>query len=329
MYEKNRQGDVFITLLRAVACLLIINSHCRNIYPLFFLAIGGGHGNAIFFVISGYCLAKISRSFPEWYGRRIKRILPITLVTVAFSMLLNGFGDIDGVGTGSVFRHYLDEYWFVWAILLYYCVFYVIFRQGELRRVKLALSGYVAGYFLLYWLFVDKTKFSIETEGFVPFKVYFYFGIFLVGGLIRLCKEDKPELAEKWRNHRLQYAIAVVISGAVWCAEYALVTVLNTAYVLQFVIHISVFMFAVMILLLGITLNQKLRMPKGICGKSIQIIADSTLEIYLVQITILPKVLHYSFPVNWLLFVVLSIGGGVLMHVAAGWISHYLQMKRR
>lgn len=308
-----RPGDTFITLLRAIACLLIINSHCREIYPLYFLAVGGGHGNAIFFAVSGYCLACVSLPFLQWYRRRVQRILPVTCVVLLFGALLDGPGGFAGVGFFDILHRFLDRYWFVWAIFLYYCLFYTVISKGNKRTALCALAAYIVGYIVLYLLFVDHTRFSVELEGFSPFKVYFYFGVFLVGGIVRLYKPVDQQQKSS-REYMLACLSAILLSCIVWCGEYALVMVLNTGLHFQFLIHASVFVFAVAILLLGISLDSMLRLPEGKSGQMIRKIAASTLEIYLIQVTVQPFLPEMIFPLNWILFVGLSLGGGIAVN---------------
>lgn len=315
-----RPGDTFITLLRAIACLLIINSHCREIYPFYFLAVGGGHGNAIFFALSGYCLAHISMDFLPWYRRRIQRILPVTLLVLLFGAVLDGPAGFAGVGIGEIFHRFLDRYWFVWAILLYYFLFYLIFAKAGKKFSLGVLGCYIAGYFALYFLFVDRSTFSVELEGFSPFKVYFYFGVFLAGGILRLYRPvDQPHRTD--RKYILTCLAAVIAAGIVWCGEYALVMVLGTGLDFQFLIHLGVFVFAVAILLLGIALDSKIKLPDGKIGALIKTVADSTLEIYLIQVTVQPFLPEMAFPLNWILFVGISLGGGIALNTGYSFVT--------
>ena len=324
MLEKNvkpaRPGDTFLTLLRAFACLLIINSHCREIYPFYFLAVGGGHGNAIFFAVSGYCLAHISKGFLPWYSRRAKRILPVTLLVLLFGAVLDGPGGFVGVGISEILHRFLDRYWFVWAILLYYGLFYLIFSKGSKKLPLGVLACYVLGYFALYFLFVDRSTFSVELEGFSPFKVYFYFGVFVMGGILRLYRPvDQPHRQD--RKYAITCLAVILASGIVWCGEYALVMVLGTGSDFQFLIHVGVFVFAAAILLLGIALDAKIKLPGGKIGALIKTVADSTLEIYLIQVTVQPFLPEMAFPLNWILFVGISLGGGIALNAGYSFVT--------
>lgn len=324
-----KKKDAFITLLRVLACILILNSHCRDIYPLYFLAVGGGQGNAIFFIVSGYCLARIKDPFPRWYRRRLGRILPATFVVLALGMFLDGPAGFCAVPIQEIFLRYLNRYWFVWAILLYYCVFAVVYRKGSLLAGRVALGCYAAIYFLLYLLVVDKTVFSVELEGFSPFKVYFYFGVFLIGGFIRLrvLSASRPEEGEK-RTAILSVAV-ILVSLIVWCGEYALIMVFQTAYFAQFLIHVGVFAFGAATLTLGVCVQHRVRLPKGNAGVFLDKMADSTLEIYLIQVTIKPLVTGFPFPADWVLFIVLSIAAGMALHGCLEFAASRMQLRRR
>lgn len=306
-----------ITLLRTVACLLIINSHCREIYPFYFFAVGGGHGNAIFFAVSGFCLASITKVFPQWYIRRVKRIIPPTFLMLLSGIVLDYYS---GIQIQNVISWYLDRYWFVWAILLHYVVFYWVFSKQKINIAVIASMLYLVGYILLYTLFVDKSVFSIELEGFSPIKVYFYLGIFLAGGTYRLWLEQKSHTQRSNKRYMIYMESIVVLSCLLWCAEYALMMVMDRAYEYQFLIHLSIYVFSITVLVIMINPNGTILIPHNIVGEVIREIANATLEIYLVQVTFqeyLPKV---AFPLNWIQFVSFSLLAGIVVHRISNWI---------
>lgn len=49
----------YITVLRALAAMLITNAHYNNVYPIEIIANGGLLGDVIFFAVSGFCLYNI------------------------------------------------------------------------------------------------------------------------------------------------------------------------------------------------------------------------------------------------------------------------------
>lgn len=315
----------FITWFKAIACLLILNSHCRSIYPFYFMAVGGGHGNGLFFVLSGYCLAEIRTPFLPWYGKRIRRILPMTLLVAALGLLVDGLTTGLPNTVGLILLLCLNRYWFVWAILIYYVGFYFIFRRGQKGAAVLVLLLHGVGYLLLYLLVVERHTFSIELEGFSPFKVYFYFSVFLCGGLIRLCSE----VIEHWSSNRKVLCTAIIaFSCLVWCGEYAVMMVAHSAYGLQFLIHLSVLVFSVAMVALGLGLEVRFPRPKGIFGNIVTVLSDSTLEIYLVQVTIQHYAEQLPFPINWGIFWGVSILMGMGLHRGSTWLANFKPVKR-
>ena len=64
----------FVNILKAIATLLITNSHYEVVYPIKILATGGLLGNSIFFLVSGFCLSNIKENFFLWFRKRIIRI---------------------------------------------------------------------------------------------------------------------------------------------------------------------------------------------------------------------------------------------------------------
>lgn len=177
----------YVTYLKVIACILITNSHCREIYPSYFLAIGGGFGNSLFFILSGYCLANIKMPFIEWYKRRLKRLIIPTFFFALLSILyIDGIDSFFEKSVRDIILAYIDKYWFVVAILVYYIVFYYIFKKRDEKIVLNFLLIYLLFYAVWYCVHSNRKYFWIELEGFSLFKVYFYLGIMLVGGYLRL-----------------------------------------------------------------------------------------------------------------------------------------------
>ena len=78
--------------LRAVAILLVINSHLDRYYPMQHIGTGGAIGNSIFFFLSAFGLylsqQKQSQYFKEWFTNRISRIYPslwIVLISLFYT----------------------------------------------------------------------------------------------------------------------------------------------------------------------------------------------------------------------------------------------------
>ena len=106
--------------LRAIAVIVVILFHFD--VPGFS---GGFIGVDIFFVISGYLITRnlvaagSSLSLAEFYGRRMRRILPAMLVMMGLSLLAGWFlllpGDYASLGRSAAFSAAgLGNYYFLW-----------------------------------------------------------------------------------------------------------------------------------------------------------------------------------------------------------------------
>ena len=56
----------YATFLRALAAVLITNSHYTGVYPMNIIASGGLLGDVIFFALSGFVLSNIKENFVAW-----------------------------------------------------------------------------------------------------------------------------------------------------------------------------------------------------------------------------------------------------------------------
>lgn len=76
----------FVYWLRALAAILITNSHYADIWPASAMAFGGHYGNCIYFFLSGFCLYNIGKSFPKWYAKRIVRVYPALWIVAVVNL---------------------------------------------------------------------------------------------------------------------------------------------------------------------------------------------------------------------------------------------------
>ncbi len=106
--------------LRAIAVIAVILFHFD--VPGF---PGGFVGVDIFFVISGYLITRLlvaeggGLSLVEFYGRRMRRILPAMLLMICFSLIAGWFlllpGDYAGLGRSAAYSTFgLGNYYFLW-----------------------------------------------------------------------------------------------------------------------------------------------------------------------------------------------------------------------
>lgn len=315
MEQKNKN----ITYLKAVASVLITNSHCRDIYPLFFLAVGGSHGNAIFFILSGFCLANIKIEMIPWLKKRWKKVLvPVAIMSIIKFITVDGIRTITSINVGEHIYTLLNQYWFVFAIAIYYPIFYMIFSHNSKKIVKMSMICHVLIYFVGYVFWINTDIFSVELEGFAPFKVFFYFGILLLGGYIRLSQDLIIEKIRQSRKKIIVFSTVIICTSLIcWAMIYAAIMLFNKMLKLQCLIHISVYTFAIGMLILSIILVEEMNLDCYIPDtvyRGIDMIANSTLEIYLIQVTFKNLAIKFVFPFNLLLFWYIAFGGGILYH---------------
>ena len=111
----------WIFILKAIAIILITNSHFKPIYGEYMsmFAFGGAMGCSIFFFCSGYTMANIdTNSFWKFIKRRIIKIYPpVWLYLIIIEHSTN-------------WKDYLllNSYWFLQAILVFYLLFYFVMK---------------------------------------------------------------------------------------------------------------------------------------------------------------------------------------------------------
>lgn len=311
--QINRKDDR-ISVLRCLACLFIINSHCGDLYPVSLLAVGGAQGNIIFFVISGYCLANIALPFGVWIKKRVMKILPSTIFFLVVRILLvDGIRMLKNMSVEIVVMRYVDLYWFVFAILIYYVIFYIALKRRNKIFIAVLLGVYVCAYIVCYIFLLDISEFSVELEGFSPFKVLFYFGPFYTGGVIRLLLERRLKALDT--NCRGLCALGMILGLAVWAVEYSCILLLGEWYGFQFLIHVGIFVFGISTLLFILSIPKDKLKISGRFGDCVRLIGDSTLAVYLIQVTLKPLCLNFEFPVNAFLFWFVALAGGCFYNV--------------
>ncbi|MDD6328378.1 MAG: acyltransferase family protein [Lachnospiraceae bacterium] len=304
---SKKEHNIGLDVMKFVACILITNSHVT--YPISFLSVGGGQGNGLFFVIAGYLLANIDLSFFEWIWKRISRIVPAVLIgTICFAFLENGHITLQKV---------VNQYWFCFAILLYYPVYWCVFNFiKSTKGYWITFALWTALYFIIYFTVLDITSFSVELADFSNFKVFFYFGIMLMGGIVRKSND-------KLFGKRLSMIYSILgLFGAMllWGIEYVCVMILKKGFAFQFVIQFSILVFSFCCLYIVLQsselkniLNRVIK--HKILNKLIYWISSATLEVYIVQMTFMRIIWRNSFGVAFVLHWCISLIGGVLMHM--------------
>jgi len=314
----------FITFLRALAALIITNSHYVGVYPTDLIANGGLLGDVLFFSISGFCLVNPRLSFKDWIIKRWLRIyIVVWVITIVYSLIgayeVNSF--IDFV---KWFIH-PTKYHFVASITLLYIPTYFVARYIELNVKNWSLTAL----FLLllqvfiYICFYDKSYYHIDNVR-QPMIVFLWAQTMLLGLHFRWRSDNDIKL--KWGG--IKY-IVLFIMITLYFASKMLFVKMTTLSPFQIVNQIILYVTLFTIFDVFQCAESKFQMLKGRkkVWMIVQWLSDHTLEIYCVQYVIIGFFTHIwtkdMFPINWL-----CITCSIL--VAAGllrWVSQYIIKK--
>lgn len=152
--------------------------------------------------------------------------------------------------------------------------------------------------------------------------MYFYFGMMLLGKILKDNREHIVACKTKWPLLiRINFLLCLA-SVLLWATTYACIFVFNKGYEVQFLINVGVFGFVATAVTLS--WDQYWREVKAVF-----MVADSTLEIYLVQILAVSVItaLNLSFPFNLLLFFVIAFTGGIVFHFLLGKVYLFFRNK--
>ncbi len=309
----------FITVLRALAAVLITNSHYTGIYPTDIIANGGLLGDIVFFAVSGYCLFNIKLPFHKWYLKRITRIyIPVWVITIVFVLMKISQYQLYGRNIIDIFV-YPTNFHFIASIVFLYIPFYIISKIQVLRKNIPWVILFVAVVAFVVFIFaIDKTKYTVDEVN-LPFIRFLFMESMLLGAFF---KHNEKQFKNVFKIRYLIMFLVLFVtyfSSKIVFSQYgAKYAFLNQIQILNQVVILGLLYFLFRIFM-GI--DEKLdKLPK-IIKKIITFIADRTLEIYLVQIVIIkllaPK---FSFPVNWIVITSAIILSASILHMVCGWI---------
>lgn len=191
--QTSKRWDLSIEMLKALAAILVMNSHMDAMYGDYaWLGTGGAIGDSLFFFCSGYALflSKREESFFSWYKRRIQRIYPsvliISLIGAAYVVDQYHYSILTDMGTS----------WFILCIFLFYALLYPIKKYAS-NYIRYVILGVVVMILTWYFSIGVEAMSSGNIYGATYFKwsVYFLFMLFgAVCGRLRI----QPEMLKKW-----------------------------------------------------------------------------------------------------------------------------------
>lgn len=289
----------FIIWLKALAALLITNSHLCNVYPDGDLANGGLLGNLLFFAISGYCLYNVRINFISWYLRRLVRIYPALWFTSAICIFIGLYPCHDWHQILSFFL-YPTYYHFIASILLLYIPFYFSAKIiGKTKRpgkhIMLFILSLIAIYALIYIFAYDKSYYHIDVveENFIRLP---YFIAMLLGALFRINDGNKSP----------SNAIAIIllpVSLIIYILSKQTIASNSLPSAYQWITQASIMILLYTLFSVARQMEAKLSQCPGLLKAIPHFIGRLTLEIYMVQYLVIIPLQKLSFPAN--LFLIL------------------------
>ncbi len=302
---KEKKTYHFITVLKALAAIVIINSHFDSLYLIKALATGGAIGNALFFCVSGFLLYPIKKEMSEWIFPKLLRLYISTIPFVIISLLTTKKGTLQEMGIIKCFL-WPTTYWFVGTIILFYVLYYFLRNVKTNKEFVVLFISLGVFYFLYYIFLLDTSDWVIETSGLNSlagfFKLIYYFFIMMLGKWIRL-NEDKA-----FNKTKIYAALAVLSFVSIYLMKWAM-NKKPVLFHLQFLNQVSiiVFTFFVFFTLLSVEKKSNFLSPEGHIYKILMFLGNHTLEMYLTQFVIIYFCERLVFPFNVVIALVLII----------------------
>lgn len=318
-----KQFFLFIVLMRAIAAIIITNSHYTGIYPTDLIANGGLLGDVLFFSISGFCLASPRENFGKWYLKRVIRVYtPSWVMTIVYITL----GAYILTNLQDVFDFFIwPTHWhFVASIILLYIPLFFVSKYIEMnKRNFLRLTGILLFIqIILYFTVYDYSFYHIDTVR-EPMIEFLFFQSMLLGLHFRWKAKNKSN------NYRISFVkIGIVIFFTVlYFMSKMLFVKLPEIAPLQLINPIVLWGLLYVLFELFMSIDSLLiRIEKSFLWKCISFLSNRTLEIYLVQYVIIAQCKIGPFPINWIILTSLIILSASIIHWGSQKIIKYIQI---
>lgn len=286
----------FITVLRALAAIIITNAHYTGVYPSDIIANGGLWGDVIFFAVSGFCLVNVKQKFGVWYSKRLLRCYIAAIIITALYMLI-GFYEVPK-GAADVVHWYLypTNYHFIASIVVLYIPFYFVGKFEKLKNNILKIMCAVFLLFVLFYIFFyDKSRYHIDTVREWPIR-FLFFESMLFGAYFKVN-------LEKFRNKKRVFDFVMFgVTFLVYFASKLAFSKIDSISNFQIVNQIVLMALLYYTLKVFCAMDDLLEKLPVFIKKVISYLAEITLEIYVVQYAIIPRLCDVGFfPLNWLL----------------------------
>ena len=301
MTTINQQKEWGVEILKVFAAIMITNAHSKCLYPDSISVLGtfGVPGNALFFLVSGYTLGLKSKTglFLSWYKRRIARIWPTLVV---WTILLAPIFFYKSITWQKIFL--AQDYWFLQCIAIYYILYYIINHFFQKRLLFFILVTSLVP--VIIFFFCGYIKGSV----FENLKYITHFGIMLLGAWFAQNREKvkgnllkDSALAILW--FVAFYAVQIKGKGSTGLFYYMQITGIVPltlfAYHSLKAVHSRDFSF----------------ISNGILGVFIRMIGALTLEIYIVNTSVINTHFNHLFPLNLIIIFILIVACAFFLRV--------------
>lgn len=278
-----RQRNYAIDLIKFIAVIFITNSHFIPLYEDInkSFATLGVHGNALFFFASGYTLTlgkSMSLQFKDWYKKRIQRIWPTFIIWTIFSSLI--------FSNEITWENILlaKGYWFIQCIMISYIFLYYIQRyQKKYISTYLIISILLTS---LCLVIMDKVQGSIYHSS---LHYICYFPSMMLG--LYIGNHNRP---------RCKYGLIKTI--LCFLSYFIIMKVgkgkTDILYYTQIIaiIPLNMFIYYLYVWLSSLNINKFVETNK--LWKPIYWISSMSLEIYVVQFSVITNKFNDLFPLS-------------------------------
>ena len=310
----------FITLLRALAAIIITNAHYTGIYPSDIIANGGLLGDVLFFSVSGFCLSSPKMSFGKWYLKRAWRIYVVVwLITIVYwavgAYKIHTFSDFV-----TSFIH-PTKYHFIASIMLLYIPLYFIARSVELNRKNYVILSIAlfALQIVLYFTVYDRSYYHIDTVR-EPMIEFLFFQSMILGLHFRyMCSSHN---VKKGRGETTKAALGVVMVFCLVLYFASKLLFVKRSALAEYQIANQIILYICLFLVFAFahSFEGDLQHLDGtVLWKVVKYLSDHTLEIYCVQSVIIGLVRGWglAFPLNWFILTAFILLAATLLRLVS------------
>lgn len=299
-----------ISFLRTFAALIIINSHCINLYPISAFARGGALGNSLFFLMSGFLLYPIRLEFSEWIKKRYIRLyIPVILTGIILLIL----GKMERILYNLFWRFVFPEhYWFICALIVTYPIYYFIFHNSISKREYIRWSLLLSVlYVFIYCAFLDKSTYVVEnfTIHGIRFSYIFSFFLMMTGGYIRSGMANIMNTLQSVREKRPLVYLLTLLSLICYFAFIILMNLRPVLLRFQFMETVFCITTTLSIFLSAVLSEDFFQSINSVWFDRFLQIGNYTLEMYLLQFIVIDYIGKFLniFPVNIMLVYLITI----------------------